>query len=212
MEESYESFEQMNINKLLLDGLYKYGYKTPTLLQKKIIVPIIYGKNIIIQSDSGTGKTTSIIITAINKINHTTEDYCQIIILTPNRESALNNNLLINQIGEFIGVKSHACIGGEPIRNDLEIIKQGVHIMIGTPGRIMDLLTRNIINKDKIKMCIIDEADTVLNNGYKDRLLEILNYGLSHNIQLCIYSIKLLDEFLEIFNKFIRDPILINNP
>jgi len=211
MEEFYESFEQMNIKKLLLDGMYKYGFNKPNLLQKKIIVPIISGKNIIIQSDSGTGKTTSIIITAINQINYTTEAYCQIIILTPNRESALNNNLLINQIGEFIGVKSHSFVGGEPIKNHLEILKKGVHILIGTPGRILDLLTvgSNIIDLTKIKMLIIDEADTILTNGYEEQLIEILNLKILKDVQLCIYSIKLLEEFLNIFNKVIKDPILI---
>jgi translation initiation factor 4A len=212
MEESYESFEQMNLKKLLLDGIYMYGYKTLTLLQKKIIIPIISGKEIIIQSESGSGKTISIIITSINQIDYSSEINCQIIILTPNRESALNNNIIIKDIGQFIGVKSYACIGGEPIRNDLEILKHGVHIIIGTPGRIMDLLNRNIINLTKIKMLIIDEADIILNNGYKDNLLQILNSDLSENVQLCIYSIKLSDKFLEIFNKFIRNPILINNP
>jgi len=209
MEESYESFEQMNIKKLLLDGMYKYGLNEPNLLQKKIIVPIISGKDIIIQSDSGTGKTTSIIITAINQINYTTEAYCQIIILTPNRESALNNNLLINQIGEFMGVKSHSFVGGEPIKNHLEILNKGVHIMIGTLGRIMDLLSRNIIDLTKIKMCIIDEADTILSNGYEEQLIEILNLKILKDVQLCIYSIKLSEEFLNIFNKVIKDPILI---
>jgi translation initiation factor 4A len=206
---SYESFEQMNITKLLLDGMYKYGYENPNLLQKKIIVPIISGKDIIIQSDSGSGKTSSIIITSINQINYTQEIHCQIIILTSSRESALNNNLLINQIGEFIGVKSHACIGGLPIINDFEILKQGVHIMIGTPGRIMDLLSRNIINLEMIKMFIIDEADTILTNGYKENLFQILNLGISKDVQLCIYSIKLSEELLKIFNKAMRDPILI---
>ena len=209
MEETYKTFEQMNIKKLLLDGLYKYGYKTPTLLQKKIIVPIIYGKDIIIQSESGSGKTTSIIITAINQIDYSSEIHCQIIILTPNRESALNNNIIIKDIGQFIGVKSYACIGGEPIRNDLEILKQGVHIIIGTPGRIMDLLTRNIINKDKIRMLIIDEADTILNNGYKDSLFKILNSGIPEKVQLCIFSIKLSEENLSIFNKIMKNPIQI---
>ena len=208
---SYESFEQMNIKKLLLDGMYKYGFNEPNLLQKKIIVPIISGKDIIVQSDSGTGKTSSIIITAINQIDYSSDVYCQIIILTSSRESALNNNLLINQIGEFIGVKSHAFVGGEPIKNHLEILKKGVHIIFGTPGRILDLLTvgSNIINLTKIKMCIIDEVDTLLNIGYEDQLIEILNFEILKDVQLCIYSIELSKEFLKIFNKVIKDPILI---
>jgi len=209
MEETYKTFEQMNIKKLLLDGLYKYGYNNPYLLQTKIFVPIISGKDIIIQSNCGTGKTSSIIITAINQIDYSQEIHCQIIILTPCLESALNNNLLINQIGELIGVKSHACVGGLPIINDLTILKKGVHIMIGTPGRIMYLLSSNIIDLTKIKMLIIDEADTILNNGYKDSLFKILNSGIPEKVQLCIFSIKLSEENLSIFNKIMKNPLQI---
>jgi translation initiation factor 4A len=206
-EHLFLRFDDMGLKENLLRGIYAYGYERPSLIQQKAIVPMITGKDIIAQAQSGTGKTATFTIGILQQIEiDSDQPVCQGIILSPTKELAEQTYDVVNAIGNNMGVKTHLCIGGKSVKNDQDVLKKGVHIMIGTPGRMYDLLNKNVIDNKKIKILIIDEADTMLDRGFKEQLYHILKSGLSDEMQICLFSATLSDETLDITNKFMVKP------
>jgi len=205
----HTTFDTMGLKEPLLRGIFAYGFEKPSIIQQQAIVPMTTGRDIIAQASSGTGKTATFAIALLNQLDFSKDPYCQSIILSPTKELAEQTNSVVNAIGNNIGVKTHICIGGKAVKTDLEVLKKGVHVMIGTPGRIMDLLGRNAVDSKKIKILIIDEADTMLDRGFKEQLYSILKSGLSDDMQVCLFSATLSEETLDITNKFMQDPIQI---
>jgi translation initiation factor 4A len=209
-DKQFFSFDEMNLKDNLLRGIYAYGYERPSAIQQRAIVPMMTGRDIIAQAQSGTGKTGTFTIGSLEQLDFSTETpYCQAIFLSPTKELAEQTLSVVNSIGSYLNIKAHLCIGGKSVKNDLDVLKKGVHVMIGTPGRIYDLLNRNAIDGNKIKVLVIDEADTMLDRGFKEQLYYILKAGLSDEMQICLFSATLSDETLEITNKFMNDPIQI---
>jgi translation initiation factor 4A len=207
-EKLYTTFDQMGLKEPILRGIFAYGFERPSIIQQKAIVPMVTGKDIIAQASSGTGKTGTFSIGMLQQIDFEVATHCQAIILSPTKELAEQTNKVVNNLGGPIGVKTHLCIGGKKVNNDIDVLKKGVHVMIGTPGRIMDLLERKVIDSSRIKILIIDEADTMLDRGFKEQLYLILK-GLSDEMQICLFSATLSEETLEITSKFMQDPTLI---
>jgi translation initiation factor 4A len=207
--ERFSTFDEMSLKTELLRGIYSYGYERPSQIQQKAIMPMITGRDIIAQAQSGTGKTGTFTIGALQQLDFSGDAYCQAIFLSPTKELADQTLNVVTNIGRALGVKAHLCIGGKSVKNDIDTIKKGVHIAIGTPGRIYDLLNRGAIDGSKIKILVIDEADTMLDRGFKEQLYYILKAGLSDDMQICLFSATLSDETLEITNKFMNDPIQI---
>jgi len=204
------TFDEMRLKEDLLRGIYAYGYERPSAIQQRAIVPMITGRDLIAQAQSGTGKTGTFTIGSLQQIDFSTEKpYCQAIFLSPTKELAEQTLNVVNALGQSLKVKAHLCIGGKSVKNDMDVLRNGIHVMIGTPGRVYDLLNRGAIDGSKIKILVIDEADTMLDRGFKEQLYFILKAGLSDNMQICLFSATLSDETLEITNKFMNDPIQI---
>ena len=206
----YFTFDEMNLKEDLLRGIFAYGYERPSAIQQRAIVPMTTGRDLIAQAQSGTGKTGTFTIGMLQQLDFSTESpYCQAILLSPTKELAEQTLTVVNSLGNALNVKAHLCIGGKSVKNDLDVLKKGVHVMIGTPGRIYDLLNRGAINGNKVKILVIDEADTMLDRGFKEQLYYILKAGLSDDMQICLFSATLSDETLELTNKFMQNPIQI---
>lgn len=209
-EKLYMTFDEMNLKEPLLRGIYGIGYERPSEIQQKAIVPILTRRDVIAQAKSGTGKTGTFAIGALQNIDIDLVNIeCQAIILSPTKELAEQTYKVVNSLGSYCKIQTHLCIGGKSVKDNLDALRKGVHIVIGTPGRIYDLLNRHAIDGSKIKMLIIDEADTMLDRGFKEQLYFILKAGLSDDMQICLFSATLSDETLEITNKFMNDPIQI---
>ena len=197
-----ETFDQMNLKESILRGIYTYGFEKPSLIQKTAIVPMISGIDMIAQSQSGTGKTATFSISILEKINPSIKQ-CQALVLAPTRELAIQINEVIQTLGQFTGYKSHVSIGGTNLHQDSNILRNGVHIVVGTPGRIYDMIQRNYLVTNHIKVMVLDEADEMLSRGFKEQMTQLFE---KISCQICLFSATLPADILDISEKFMKNP------
>jgi len=197
----------MDLTQELLRGIYAYGFERPSAIQQKAILPFIKGKDVIAQAQSGTGKTATFSIGVLQQINFKNRS-CQSLILAPTRELAGQIQRVVSSLGDYQGVIAHACVGGTRVSEDLKILSAGVHIVVGTPGRILDLLNRGSLKLDFIRMLILDEADEMLDLGFKDQIYDIFQF-LPTEVQVGLFSATMSPEALDITRNFMSDPLKI---
>lgn len=134
---------------------------------------------------------------------------CQALILAPTRELACQIQKVVLALGEFMQIKCHACIGGTSVRDDIKILEDGVHVIVGTPGRVYDMIAnRKALNTNHIKMFVLDEADEMLSRGFKDQIYEVFQ-TMPSETQVVLLSATMSEEVLEVTNKFMRNPVRI---
>jgi len=205
--EKVDSFDNMGLKDELLRGIYSYGFEKPSAIQQKAIVPTISGRDVIAQAQSGTGKTATFAIGALQQIDFSRRE-CQALILAPTRELAAQIQKVVEALGDYLGVKAHACIGGTRVRDDISVLQEGVHVIVGTPGRVLDLLSRGGLDTCKIKIFILDEADEMLSRGFKDQIYDVFQ-NLPSNVQVGLFSATMPPEALEITTNFMNSPLRI---
>jgi len=194
----------MNLKEDLLRGIYSYGFEKPSVIQQRGILPILTQKDTIIQAQSGTGKTGTFTISALQlldpKLAHN-----QILILAPTRELAQQIYRVARGLSEHLKPTIHECIGGTDVRHDAELLRRGVQFVVGTPGRVSDMLTQRALDVTKCKLFVLDEADEMLSSGFKDQILTIFKH-LPQDIQVVLCSATMPPEILELSAKFMRNP------
>ncbi|RYR62847.1 hypothetical protein Ahy_A04g020595 isoform B [Arachis hypogaea] len=169
------SFEEMGIKDDLLRGIYQYGFEKPSAIQQRAVTPIIQGRDVIAQAQSGTGKTSMIALTVCQFVD-TSKREVQALILSPTRELASQTEKVILAIGDFINIQAHACIGGKSVGEDIRKLEYGVHVVSGTPGRVCDMIKRRTLRTRDIKMLVLDESDEMLSRGFKDQIYDVYRY------------------------------------
>lgn len=205
---SVDTFEDMMLNENLLRGIYAYGFEVPSVVQQQATVPCIKGFDVIAQSQSGTGKTATYVIAALQRIDMTNED-TQAIILAPTRELAKQIQEVVLSLGDYMGVRCHACIGGRSIHEDVANLKSAnPHVMVGTPGRVYGILTRRAVSAKAIRLLVLDEADQMLGDSFKDQIHEIF-CKLPTNTQAILLSATMPADVLEVAKRFMRNPVKI---
>jgi len=207
--EKVDSFDNMNLKDQLLRGIYAYGFERPSTIQQKAIVPTISGRDIIAQAQSGTGKTATFAIGVLQQLDFTTSPpYTQALILAPTRELAQQIQKVVDALGDHLGAKAYAFIGGTNVRTDTAMLKEGVHVAVGTPGRVLDLLSRKTLDASRIKCFVLDEADEMLSRGFKDQIYEVFQH-LPETVQVGLFSATMPPEALEMTQKFMNNPLKI---
>lgn len=203
------SWDELSINPLLLRGIYAYGFENPSPIQKKSIVPILKGKDVIAQAQSGTGKTACFAISSIELVNTSLKN-TQAIIMSPTRELSAQIKSVVDALAINISsFKSQLLVGGTDLDNDIINLKENQpHVIIGCPGRIYDILRRKYINLELVKLLILDEADEMLSTGFKEQVYNIFNL-LPSNIQKALFSASMPNTIDDLINKFVTDPIKI---
>lgn len=205
---SAESFDTMELNEDLLRGIYCYGFEKPSYIQQKSIIPLYKGYDIIAQSQSGTGKTGSFLIGTLQKIDRNLNK-TQALILSPTRElSQQIYNVLCALSVHMPTLTKHLLIGGKNLSEDFTQLERKPHIIVGTPGRVYDMLKRYALTPENINLFILDEADEMLSRGFKDQIYEIFQY-ISKNCQVALFSATMPNEALDITRKFMNDPLTI---
>lgn len=205
-----KSWDELDISPKLLRGIFAYGYEYLSPIQQKAIKPIIEGRDVIAQAQSGTGKTATFTIGALASIDLTNQN-TQILILEPTRELALQTSKVILGLGDMMdGLKVQTYVGGTNLDDGGNNFtnKNVPHIICGTPGRIYDMICRNRINTRYIKLLILDEADEMLSYGFKDQVYNIFQY-LNKDVQVALFSATLPDHISHIIDKIMRNPIKI---
>jgi len=201
------SFDDMNLKDDLLRGIYAYGFEKPSAIQQRGIMPILSGHDTIAQAQSGTGKTATFSIAVLQtidlKLNKT-----QALILAPTRELAQQIQKVVRALGDFLNVTSHACVGGTLVRDDIRILREGVQVVVGTPGRVYDMINRSVMNLSTVRIFVLDEADEMLSRGFKDQIYDVFQH-LPSKVQVCLFSATMPEEILEISQRFMRSPIRI---
>ena len=205
--EVHETFDTMNLKENLLRGIYAYGFEKPSAIQQRGIVPFSKGFDVIQQAQSGTGKTATFCAGILQSLDYNITE-CQALVLAPTRELAQQIEKVMRALGDYLQVKCHACVGGTSVREDTRILQAGVHVIVGTPGRVYDMLRRRALKSDSIKIFALDEADEMLSRGFKDQIYDIFTL-LPPKVQVGVFSATLPPEALEITRKFMTKPVRI---
>nr|CAD7442124.1 unnamed protein product [Timema bartmani] len=148
------TFDSMGLREELLRGIYAYGFEKPSAIQQRSIKPIVKGRDVIAQAQSGTGKTATFSIAILQSLDTT----------------------VILALGDFMNVQCHACIGGTNLGEDIRKLDYGQHVVSGTPGRVFDMIRRRVLRTRSIKMLVLDEADEMLNKGFKEQIYDVYRY------------------------------------
>lgn len=206
--DNMDSFEDMMLKENLLRGIFVFGFEKPSVIQRRAIIPCIKGFDVIAQSQSGTGKTATYVIAALQRINMVKKD-TQAIFLAPTRELAHQIQKVVLSLGDYMGVRCQACVGGTNILEDMENLKSvAPHILVGTPGRIFDILARRAVSTKAVRILVLDEADQMLGHSFKDQIHEIF-CKLPTNIQAILLSATMPADVLEVTKRFMPNPVKI---
>jgi len=133
---------------------------------------------------------------------------CQTLILAPTRELANQIHKVVLALGDYQKVKCHVCIGGTSVRDDIDALRNGVHVVVGTPGRVFDMVSKRHLRIDDLLTFVLDEADEMLSRGFKDQIYDIFK-TLPPNVQVCLFSATMAPEVLDMTTKFMRDAVRI---
>jgi len=203
----FESFDDYDLDENLLRGIYSYGFEKPSAIQQRGIKPILDGRDTIGQAQSGTGKTATFVIGVLQRIDLGLKA-CQGLILAPTRELANQIQKVAIALGDYQKVRCHACIGGTSVRDDIDRLRDGQHLVVGTPGRVFDMLGKRHLRVDDLITFVLDEADEMLSRGFKDQIYDIFK-TLPPNVQVCLFSATMAPEILDLTTKFMRDAVRI---
>jgi len=162
---------------------------------------------VIAQAQSGTGKTATFSISILQQLDMSIKG-TQALILAPTRELAQQIQKVVIALGDYMSIECHACVGGTNVREDMAKLQEGVHVVVGTPGRVFDMINRRALRTDNIKIFCLDEADEMLSRGFKDQIYEVFQL-LPQDTQVVLLSATMPSDVLEVTKKFMRDPVRI---
>ena len=199
-----KSWDDLNLSIDILRGIYSYGFEEPSPIQCKAIKPIMLGKDVIAQAQSGTGKTATFIISSLSLIN-VNNNTTQVLLLSPTRELATQTyNVLCNLGSMMKGLNIQNIYNNK--YNYSDICYQ--HIIVSCPGKVLDLLKQKKINGAHVKLIVLDEADELLTDGFKHQIQDMFQY-FNNEIQVGLFSATLPDYLESITRQFMRDPVRI---
>ena len=206
--------DNLDLKSKLVRGIYSMGFEIPSSIQKKSLYPMVRNidnnrhRDIIAQAQSGTGKTGAFTIGTLQLIDEKS-DFTQALIVAPTHELATQTENVIKQLGLYLKVRTMLLVGGTSVdknKRDLSEIKP--HVVVGTPGRIHDMIRRRYLLVDKMKLLVIDEADEMLSAGFKEQMYKIFQH-LDNDIQVALFSATYSAELEELSRQFMQNPTQI---
>lgn len=205
----YEKWEDYDLNEKLLKGIYGIGFETPSFIQKTAIAPILAGRDIRAQAQSGTGKTGAFAIASLQKIDQSLQE-TQILILCSTREIAEQNATCTSKIGSEMGINVPLLAGGFNVSKTQAALRQNPPIVSGTPGRVLHMIGTGDLKTENITLLIIDEADEMLKRGFKDQVKEIFLKLNREKIQVAMFSATWDKEEMDVASDIMSQPVIIH--
>ncbi|OXA39787.1 eukaryotic initiation factor 4A-III [Folsomia candida] len=202
-----QTFESMGLKEDLLRGISAQGFKKPSAIQQLAIKPIIQGRDVLVQREPGTGKTTALSIGILQSVDSTKRE-TQFLILSPTSERAIQIQKVILALGDYLNIQCHRSIGGTNLGEDMRKVDYGQHVVSGTPGRVFDMIRRECLRTKAIKMLVFDEAEELLNKGFKNLIYDIYR-SLHRSTQIILFSTTMPHEILEMARRWMSDPVRI---
>ncbi len=196
-------FTSLNLREELVQAITELGYSEPTPIQAAIIPLMLKGADVLGQAQTGTGKTAAFALPILQ--NFTQQRYIQALVLAPTRELALQVADSMTEYGKHLDVRVLAVYGGQPYGPQISRLNRGVDVVVGTPGRMLDLIERNALNIKHIRTLVLDEADEMLNMGFMEDVEKILAETPAER-QTTLFSATLPPRIRSLANRFMRDP------
>ena len=196
-------FTSLNLRDEVMQAITELGYTQPTPIQAQMIPIMLSGVDVIGQAQTGTGKTAAFTLPILH--NFEQQRYVQALVLAPTRELALQVSKSVTEYGKHLGVRVLAVYGGQPYGPQISKLNRGVDVVVGTPGRLIDLLKRNALNIKHIKTLVLDEADEMLNMGFMEDVETILAETPEER-QTALFSATMPGRIRSLANRFMRDP------
>ena len=205
-----QKFEELPIAGEIIQSLKDCGFREMFPIQAAAILPLLQSRDVIGQAKTGTGKTAAFGIPMVQKVDRT-RDVVQGLILVPTRELAVQVASDLNKFGKYLSVRTLAVYGGQPIYSQMEALQGAVHIVVGTPGRVIDHLSRGTLLLDEVTFVVLDEADRMLDMGFREDIEYILSRTPSDR-QTAMFSATMPDEILslEAQNMYNPEKILVS--
>ena len=202
------TFEEMCLDTRIMRAIAEMGFEQPSPIQAQSIPIAVEGKDMIGQARTGTGKTASFGIPMLQRINPKDKNL-QAIVLCPTRELAIQSANEIRKLAKFLhGIKVLPIYGGQEISKQIRSLKGGVQIVIGTPGRVMDHLRRHTLKPQTVDIVVLDEADEMLNMGFREDIETILGQ-LPEERQTMLFSATMPKPILEIAKRYLHEPEIV---
>jgi len=199
-----DKFISFGLSKEMLQTISNMGFEEPTPIQEKAIPVIMQGKDMIGQAQTGTGKTAAFGIPVVEKIDRGMFSV-QAIILTPTRELAIQVAEEMNKIGKLNRISAFPVYGGSSMERQIRMLQRGVHVVVGTPGRVIDHIERGTLKLNEVKIVILDEADEMLDMGFKDDITTILN-NTPKQRQTLLFSATMPEAIVRISKQYMVSP------
>jgi len=205
---SPSAFDQLELAAPLLQAIHEVGYEAPSPIQAEAIPPLLEGRDLLGQAQTGTGKTAAFALPLLSRLNLSLKQP-QILVLTPTRELAIQVAEAFQTYARHLkGFHILPIYGGQAVSIQLHALKRGVHVVVGTPGRIMDHLRRKTLHLENLQAMVLDEADEMLNMGFLDDVQWILEHT-PENRQIALFSATMPREIRKVAQRYLQDPVEI---
>ena len=206
-EEKKLSFDTLDLKDNLLRGIYSYGFETPSQIQDKAIPIFMTGKDIIAQAQSGTGKTGAFLISSLQKLDESIKE-TQILILCPTHELVHQIYEVAVELSSYLDVSIMEVVGGTNVTECRKELDKNPQIIIGTPGRVLDMIQKKSLFTNNIHTLVFDEADETLSYGFKLTVYNIIQ-TIPQTAQICLFSATIPEDIIELSDKFMTNPMKV---
>jgi translation initiation factor 4A len=198
------SFDDLTLKENLLRGVYSYGFENPSIIQHKSVPVMCKGVDLIAQAQSGTGKTGAFAMGCLNTLDEDLKR-TQVLIISPTHELVNQTYDVLENIGKYMNITMMKVMGGTNMNECRDGLSKDPQIIVGSPGRILDMINRRNLFTDNIRQVILDEADEILSYGFKESIHDIIK-SIPQNSQICLFSATIPEDVLDLSNKFLREP------
>eukprot|EP00929_Paragymnodinium_shiwhaense_P027930 TRINITY_DN16282_c0_g1_i1.p1 TRINITY_DN16282_c0_g1~~TRINITY_DN16282_c0_g1_i1.p1 ORF type:complete len:399 (+),score=94.99 TRINITY_DN16282_c0_g1_i1:67-1263(+) len=196
------TFDKMGLKQDVLRGIFAYGFDKPSAIQQRAIAPVLKGRDVVMQSQSGTGKTSVFCLGALQAVDFSVAEP-QALLLSPTRELAEQTAKVCSALGDYTGLKLQNCVGGKSIKDGIKALKGGVHVLSGTPGRVLAMIQQRHLDTRRIKLMVLDEVDEILSKGFKEQVQAIHRHLPAGKTQMVLVSATMPEEVLELTQAFV---------